>query len=571
MDAAGNLKDSLLRIEGQSYRAYKNIRGCYQFDEFVLSIDHVQGDPFAAPSRFSVRVNLAASQYPEALWSNQSRSTGFSTFLALRFSRQAQRRRQRRGSGKSGFIGIDTPGQEILERTCMFIHDDHIKGRFFVGLPATGRRVRGSDAVAMIFEDMPQIILLSLFGTPEAAVEATRFADTNEDADSLRSQLKPRGLVAFVGDGSILPRRSGIEQAPLDDNTTIAFESPFSMQKSFCLPNRGLVSGMGVPEGITLVVGGGFHGKSTLLQALQSGVYNHVPGDGRELVVTDGSAIKVRAEDGRYISSVNVSPFLDGLPDGSDTQAFSTANASGSTSQAASTVEAIEVGSRLLLVDEDTCATNFMARDHRMQQLVAASNEPIIPLIDRLRALYEQFDLSAVLVAGSNGDFFDVADTVIVMENYVALDCTEQARAIAVQIPSSRRTSVNRGLHLRSWRSVRFDLFTARKGKREIYQKTRDRHTIQVGSHCLDLHALEQLVESSQTRAIGMALEYCAYKHKKQSLSLADLLAEIDEGLTRHGLDHLSTTRWADLARFRPFELAAALNRLRCLSFDMCS
>ena len=597
------LKELLIEIDGQGYKAYKQIRGSYAFDDYLLSIDHVQGDPFAAPSRFRVRLDLERTGYLETLWTNRSRTTGFCSFLALQFSAQAHVVCRRRGSGKSGFIGIDTPGQEMLERTCVMLHDGALEARFFVGLPAAGRRVRSREAVAMIFEDIPAVVASSLLdqsGVRTAAsryadanedadclrrqlqhhhlvalasslldqsgvrTAASRYADANEDADCLRRQLQHHHLVAFVGNGSVLPRRSGVEQTPFAGATAVPFQSPPSLRVSFDAPNAGKIDGMGIPEGVTLVVGGGFHGKSTLLQALQRGVYNHVPDDGREWVVTDETAVKIRAEDGRSISSVDISPFFERLPDGSNAGSFSSSNASGSTSQAAATVEAIEIGARLLLIDEDTCASNFMSRDHRMQQLVDPENEPIIPLIDRLRTLYEQFGVSTILVAGSNGDFFEVADTVIAMENYCARDATADAASIARRNATPRRSESGRIWKEVSHRSLRLDLLDPRKGDRAIHQKVRDRYTILFGEDTIDLRGAEQLVDSSQTRAIAAALEHCA-TNCGTCANLAQLVREI-ETLAHQGLDHLSGIELADLARFRPHELAAAFNRLRSLA-----
>ena len=558
------LKDLLIQIDGQGYKTYKQIRGSYAFDDYLLSIDHVQGDPFAAPSRFRVRLDLERSGYPETLWANRSRITGFCSFLASQFSEQAQVVCRRRGSGKSGFIGIDTPGQEMLERTCVMLHDGTLEARFFVGLPAAGRRVRSREAVAMIFEDIPAVVASSLLDQGGVRTAASRYADANEDADCLRRQLQHHHLVAFVGNGSVLPRRSGVEQTPFAGATAVPFQSPPSLRVSFDAPNAGKIDGMGIPEGVTLVVGGGFHGKSTLLQALQRGVYNHVPDDGREWVVTDETAVKIRAEDGRSISSVDISPFFERLPDGSNAGSFSSSNASGSTSQAAATVEAIEIGARLLLIDEDTCASNFMSRDHRMQQLVDPENEPIIPLIDRLRTLYEQFGVSTILVAGSNGDFFEVADTVIAMENYCARDATADAASIARRNATPRRSESGRIWKEVSHRSLRLDLLDPRKGDRAIHQKVRDRYTILFGEDTIDLRGAEQLVDSSQTRAIAAALEHCA-TNCGTCANLAQLVREI-ETLAHQGLDHLSGIELADLARFRPHELAAAFNRLRSLA-----
>ena len=170
----------------------------------------------------------------------------------------------------------------------------------------------------------------------------------------------------------------------------IHFVSPSSMEVTLNLPNHGPLKGMGIPKGITLIVGGGYHGKSTLLEALELGVYNHIAGDGREYVITESDAVKIRAEDGRSIKSADISLFINDLPNGKDTCCFYTEDASGSTSQAANVMEAIETGSRLLLIDEDTSATNFMIRDELMQRVVKRSQEPITPFIERVQWLAQE-------------------------------------------------------------------------------------------------------------------------------------------------------------------------------------
>ena len=196
------------------------------------------------------------------------------------------------------------------------------------------------------------------------------------------------------------------------------------------------------PRVLTLIVGGGYHGKSTLLQAIERGVYNHIYGDGREWVVTDPTAVKIRAEDGRRIENVDISSFIHNPPLNKNTEEFSTENASGSTSQAANIVEAVEAGTQLILFDEDTSATNFMIRDERMQRLVSNEKEPITPFIDRVRELYEDHNISTIMVMGGSGDYFEVADTVIMMDNYLPEDVTMDAKKIKEELPINRMQEV---------------------------------------------------------------------------------------------------------------------------------
>jgi predicted ABC-class ATPase len=378
MVSAEELRRILLKIDGRGYKAYGDIKGIYQYGEFVLLIDHVQGDPFATPSRFRVRIGRDKAGFPESTYSNKSREVALRDFLTRRFA-EASRRfcRGRRGTGKGGVIVIDRPDQEILERTSVLVDGGLIEARFRVGLPAFGRTIAGKIAETMLFKELPEIVRASLSYHLFDEKLLFRHIETSEDADELRKGLKSRGLIGFVADGAVLPRASGVDSRPLGKGRVVPFESPDTLRVEIMLPNRGKITGMGVSRGVTLIVGGGYHGKSTLLRAIELGIYNHVPGDGRELVVSDPSTMKIRAEDGRRIEKVDISPFINNLPFGRDTGAFSTEDASGSTSQAANIIEAVEVGAEVLVMDEDTSATNFMIRDHRMQELVSKDKEPI--------------------------------------------------------------------------------------------------------------------------------------------------------------------------------------------------
>ncbi|MEM9160179.1 MAG: ABC-ATPase domain-containing protein, partial [Verrucomicrobiota bacterium] len=408
-----DLQNQLHRLDGKPYPAYKDLRGRYDCGRFMLSLDRVQGDPFAAPSRLSISIDHQDSQLPSSLFSNRSRRTGTETFLALAFSQACRQTSSHLGSGKSGLISIDTPGQEILQRTCIEIGETKTTARFTAGLPANGRRIMGRAATKLLVEAIPEIVEDALLYPNLNAAEIHSYADTNEDAETLRGKLDALKLVAFVADGAILPRASGVDQRPLQE--AIPFQSPDSLRVSIDLPHAGTITGMGIPQGITLIVGGGYHGKSTLLNALERGVYNHRPKDGRQRVVARRDAAKVRAEDGRSVASVDLSPFINNLPGGKSTQSFSTENASGSTSQAAAIIETLETGSKLLLIDEDISATNFLIRDERMQKLIAPEKEPITPFVQRIRSLYETQNVSTILVLGGSGDYFEPADHIIAL------------------------------------------------------------------------------------------------------------------------------------------------------------
>ncbi len=565
MSSLQDLRRILSRIDGKGYKAYKEIEGTYQAGTFTLFVDHVQGDPFAAPSRLRVRVPMKVAGFPGSSFSNRSRKVALADFLTRAFHSEAERLERKSGSGKSGMISIDRPGQEILERTSVIITPEWVEARFVVGLPAAGRRVLGREAEKILTSKVPAIVERSLLykALNHSALET--HITTAEDADALRAALRKSGLVAFVANGSILPRRSGVDDRPLRQGTVVPFESPPSLTKAFRLPNRGLVRGMGVPEGITLIVGGGYHGKSTLLNAIELGVYNHIPGDGRELVVTVRDAVKIRSEDGRRVEKVNISPFINNLPFGRTTEAFCTDNASGSTSQAANIIEMLEVGAGVLLLDEDTSATNFMIRDHRMQELVAKEKEPITPFIDKVRQLFIDYRVSTILVMGGSGDYFDVADTVIMMDEYIPHDVTERAKEIARKYKAERRHEGGESFGKVTPRVPLAESLDPSKGRREVKIGARGVKTILFGTHAIDLSAVEQLVDPSQLNAIGQAMYYAREKYMDGMRTLPGILEAVEQDIARGGLDVLDRRPMGDYAEFRRYELAAAINRLRTL------
>jgi len=565
MRSKEDLRRTLQRIDGRGYKAYKDIEGQYDFGPYRLAIDHTQGDPFAAPSRVRVLVPLRETGFAPDLWSRKPREVAFRDYLARAFHQAIRRHvKGRRGSGKSGLVEIDRGGQEILERTSVLIRDGWLEVRFVVGLPAAGRTVLGREAQAIFFEEIPRVVGRALFPRSLDEGALRRHVEVAEDQEALRDTLRELKLVAFVAEGAVLPRRSGVDDRPLTQGV-VPVEVPFELEVTVELPNRGPVRGMGIPEGVTLIVGGGFHGKSTLLKALERGVYNHIPGDGREYVVTDHGAVKIRAEDGRYIEQVDISPFIAGLPFGKDTCSFSTENASGSTSQAANIMEALEVGARVLLIDEDTSATNFMIRDERMQALVAKEKEPITPFVDKVRKLYTDLGVSTVLVMGGSGDYFEVASTVIMMDNYRPRCVTERAKEIARRYTSRRRDEGGETFGRVTPRAPLPESFDPSRGRREVKIEAKGLHHILYGTTSIDLSALEQLVDQSQTRALGAMIHRYATRYADGNRTLREglelLMKEVEEG----GLDCLLPHKVGNLAMPRVFELAGAINRMRTL------
>ncbi len=562
------LRSELIRLDNFSYKAYKDIKGSYDFQDFILIIERVQGDPFALPSKIRVKIPQSIAGFPQDLYQSPSREIALGDYLTREFDKYARQLSAYRGTGKSGLITITSIGQEVLKRTSVSIDDNFVEARFLVGLPARGRRILGYQALSMLCEDIPDIVNSSLKYSSLNPDRMENHIKTVEDADSLRQQLKEKDLVAFIANGAILPRKSGVDKTPLESDSVVPFVSPKSLEIELSCPNQGKVKGMGIPSGITLIVGGGYHGKSTLLKAIELGVYNHIPGDGREFVVTNPTAVKIRAEDGRSVVSVNISPFINQLPQNLPTTTFSTSNASGSTSQAANIIEALEIGTELLLLDEDTSATNFMIRDRRMQQLISKDKEPITPFIDKVKQLYTDYGVSTILVTGGSGDYFDVADTVIAMDNFQAFDVTTKAKEIANQYTSDRSFEGGQEFGKITPRIPLLESVDPSRGNKSVKFKVKNVDGVFFGTEDIDLGAVEQIVSPCQLRAIACALVYIQKKYRSKKETLFSLIQLVMNEINSEGLDVLTDFPEGDLAIFRPCELAAAFNRLRSLKVD---
>ena len=557
-----HLRSTLDRIDRKGYGAYRDLSGSHDFRSFTLVVDRVQRDPFAPPSL--IRVRTKENRFDRDLFANLVRRVAFEDFLTRSVEREIRRVvHGDRGSGGSGRVEIQRASQVVLPRTSMVVEPGYVEARMAVGLPARGRSVDARAARTVLLEELPEVVRRGLIPAPEGGIvveKARLHVETVEDADHLRGLLSDLGLVAFVAEGAVLPRESGASDRPLESGA-IPFRSPEEYRAEVELPNRGVVTGMGVPEGVTLVAGGGFHGKSTLLSALSWGVYDHVPGDGRELVVAREDAVKVRAEDGRSVSGVDISAMIGVLPGGRTTEDFSTPNASGSTSQAANIAEAIEVGTSLLLVDEDTSATNFMIRDERMRELVR--REPISPFIDFVRPLHRSLGVSTLVVVGGVGDYLDVADRVILLEEYSPSEATARSREITGKFPP-RAPLTDRDVPPPRERTIRASSVDLRRGERQS-ARGRGLHAIELGRERVDLSYLEQLAEVGQTEAIARIIgEWAAAGGIR---GMGELVRGALASVSEKGLDPLGSFQGhpGEMSLPRAQELAAAINRIRPL------
>ena len=574
MNTATELRNKLRSIDHKGYPAYKDLKGQYNFGDYVLSIDHVQGDPFASPSRLSVRVEKGKAGFPAEYYDTPAKRITLQDHLTRLFGRWvAGGSFQAKGSGKSGLLSVSRCGQQVLERTALRVKDGDLILRFEAGFPANGRTINARELEKMLFDILPDCVRKSLYYGKIDQEKLRQAICLCEDQQYIRKSLEERKLCAFIADGSVLPRESGVSERPMKD--AVVFRSPESLRITLSLPNRGEVTGMGIPQGITLFVGGGYHGKSTILQALQNGVYNHIAGDGRELVITDASAFKLRAEDGRSVTGVDISPFIKNLPNKKDTTHFSTEDASGSTSQAANLMEALESGSSLILIDEDTSATNFMVRDDLMAQVITPGEEPITPFISRIRGMYEDLGVSSIIVAGSSGAFFHRADTIIQMKEYMPIDITKKAkdaaRAYEAKKPLGEETA-----DAESGQRERFPAYNkkrcpspdmALRKEDRIKMKAMGINELSIARENVELRYLEQLKDQEQSMALAYLLKYAQLKMmdgRKDLRQIGDLL---EEQLNRSGLESLFERGdvSSQLARPRKQEIMACINRYRRL------
>lgn len=558
MKNLNDLNRELYKIDGRGYKAYKDLEGKYDFGKFILSIDHVQGDPFASPSRVRVIVNNK-DNFPRWLIDLKYKNVAVCDFLTRLFSKNIKKNGEKIfGSGKSGLIEISRCPQEILERTSVII-DSSIEVRFYIGFPAKGRSVLAKELEKILFNVIPNVVENTLIYKNIDSKALMNRVKLVEDQMYIRNELKNKNLVAFVANNSILPRESGVSQRPLREGKK--FISPKELEVEFNTPNRGVIRGMGIPRGITLIVGGGYHGKSTLLRALELGVYNHIEGDGREFVITEDTAIKVRAEDGRAINKTDISLFINNLPNGKDTKNFYTENASGSTSQAANIVEGIEAGAKTFLIDEDTSATNFMIRDTIMQQLVAKEKEPITPYIDVAKSLYNKLGISTILVAGSCGDFFDIADLVIQMDNYEPFEVTEKAKAL-----SKGKINHNKDINIDLDFKRILQKGTIELGPKGVKIKSLGVDGISINKENIDLRAVEQIVDSEQLNTIGSLMKYVEMNLMNKGLTLKEAVDKAYEELENSmiSIDKIKGG-YGSFAISRKQEIMAAYNRFRKL------
>lgn len=555
-----DLKKELTKIDHKSYGMYKILGGSYSYGNYILHIDHVQGDPFASPSRLRFEVKKEKHGFPEEYYEEKHRRLALEDQVLRRFLRQLrQLDKGSMGSGKSGRITTCPANQTVQERIAVVFSKDRMELRFEMGFPARGRTIMAKEMQKLVFDILPELAESCLFyrkwdtKSKSFLEKAVFLAD---DQKELRWQLKEKGLTGFVANGAILPRESGISDRPMRD--AVPFISPESLQIEIELPHKGKIIGMGISEGITVIVGGGYHGKSTLLKALEQGVYNHIAGDGREYVVADATGMKIRAEDGRSILHTDISLFINHLPAGQDTVDFSSENASGSTSQAANLIEAMEAGAELLLLDEDTSATNFMIRDKVMAKLVSDEKEPITTLLRHIRGIYKTMGISFIIVVGSSGDYLSVADLVLQLDHYKVKDVTKEAKKICEQCQIAGQYAEKEVCMPEFSRKLK----PVKSARRKL--KSMGTDTVLIDRESIDVRYLEQLSESGQTTALAYMMGWIL-DHVTKEEDIQEFIENMYKLIERKGMAAVIPANYSAGHPVLPRkqELYACLNRYR--------
>lgn len=580
-----NLKTKLQRFNKCKYHLYQGLIGIYQFEKFTMTIDYVQPDPFAPPSKITIKIPYQNTFFDTEYISNSIRQVAFCDFLARYVARHIRTfTKDGKGSGNGGFCGIRYGMQKIIESNAVIIRDNQIELKFLVGLPAFGRTIASKEASETLLHEIPTLIEHSVLEAKTIHEDIQQFITVAERQAELRQLCQREGIVSFIANDSILARASSVDDKPMSHQKAKAFISPKQLEKTFTLSDGFKITGMAIPKGITLITGGGFHGKSTLLSAISHAIYNHIPQDGREYCITDENAVFLRSEEGRYVEGIDISPFIHHLPNYQSSKFFQTENASGSSSQATNLIESCEMGSSLLLIDEDIAATNFLIRDMRMRSLVPDYKETITPLIAHVPNLKKK-GISIIMVTGALGDFMSVADKVIVADNYEYTDETERALKIIAQYPLANIEAS--AIHLEKNRVIEGNSvqYIGKKGMAII---NGEQDKVYFGREIINMSAWNHLHDVSQYGTLAAVLAYAQDKKYFDNQTPQSVWDRVSQDITKYGwdifatvgLDHLSTRQlkrqdknpkpitnnWRYIVKTRPLDWHATLCRLRSVS-----
>ena len=573
------LKAQIDSLKDQPYQAIQKINGVFQFPQYDFYFIRIQGSPGANPASIAaINCSIAASEIPQSFFQSSCNRLALADFLIRRFNLAiAQFAKQNRGREGSGSFYTIELSQKMLERDSVLFSEKDIELRFIFSLPGkkSGRGQFDAEQAWIMFEqELQNIVEYSLFykNYDKAARQLLeKYSEIQNTRQQIKNFLAEKGCCVFINNGACLPRQSGVDDKPSSKDKTTRFQSPLSLQVNIPLADNKSIQGMVIREGVTCITGGGYHGKSTLLQAIQAGVYAHIPGDGREYIVTRDDAFFVSAEAGRSIKNVDISPFIGLLPNGISTQSFTTDNASGSTSQAANIVEAVQSGSGLLLFDEDSSACNFLIRDDLIKKVLGATADPIKPLYSSLRSFWQQKGISMIFVVGGLGAFLQKADLCLLMENYQCKDITVKVRKKLGKIIEDEDTALSffadRKLSADNFDPVYINQRLQKKIVERIKPLRNAPRQLEYGMDLINLEALPQIAESAQVLSVG----YCLLKIRaamqthESPEEISYCLDWLYQKLEKQGLSFLQPDYPGMLSMPRKYEVTAAINRIRSL------
>ncbi len=558
----------LTELDGQPFAEYQQMVGDYDFARYVIKCGKIdfEADELISPV-FTVRVPQTISEIPDYQFDSPVRRTAMEDLLLRRLAANVEHiaNFDHNGIARRSML-VPHPTQAILPRNALLLTKEYIEVRIRIVLPVQTIAMDGDAVVAIdgemaqqiFFENLPEVISNSLLYCNIETADADAFVNNMEDADQLRQHLGASGQISFVAEGALLTRIKS-EDTP-DYERLIPLEVDDSLIDEVEVPHAGTVRGLGIPHGLTLILGESNGGRVDLTEAIAQGIYNHVPGDGRESVVTVADAVAIHSEAGRSIQQVDISAFATELLDGGNPASYSCKSAGSFSSQAASTVEALEAGARVLLYDEHSSSSTFLSSDTRVSPLLGKSIRN--SLASRARQMVDELGIS-IVVAGSSlvAEFIPIADKILRVENYRVSDITEEAKELDI-VPSVADSSVNLSSMLSRSRWVMPSSIDPSIGREDIVIHADEEDFLQFGRSIVDLGALKQICDADQARAIGFVLYYSKLRYMDEGYPLREILDLVDRDLSNEGLNALSRDARGDLARPRRYEVAATLNRL---------
>ena len=552
----------LSEIDGKDVSEFSRIVGDFDFSRFVLKISRISSESDLSGVLFLVRVPQNVASFPQHLYSTPIRRTALEDLLTRRVAQTVERLARFDDAGVARRrLSIATPGQKILPRSSMVVSDDQVEARLYLQLPSRDGKILGAAAKEIFFDELPQVVNGALIYSNLDEGDVEQFVGLMEDADQIRQTLPTRGLISFVAEGSLLARSAGADTPDYSRDQGVTVEDKLRVEME--VPNAQTIRGLGISTGITVILGDEYSGRVELMRAIAAGIYNHIPGDGREMVITMPDAVYVAADPGRSIQRVDISPFLARAPQG-DAKNFSTDRADPCASQMASTIESLEVGARALLFDESDSSLAFLARDERLGGIADGSS--IVSLAARARQLADELGVSLV-IGGAAGaaSFVPVADTVLRIQDHRVTDITLEAKGWNIPSVPPRGDATDFAHIMEKTRWLVASSIDPSSGRLDLFIEAATVDKLGFGHVEVNLKGIAQLADRFQTQTIGLIMDYGRQRYMDEGRPIREILDLVDRDLSTEGLECLSRDLRGDLVRPRRYEIAAALNRLRTL------